>query len=146
MQNTRPVLDQVNVVVSDVERAAAFYRRLGVEFKDSGPVWNAHHRNSASDAGAHVELDSATFAARWNPGWTAGRTGAVLGFRVATREEVDRLYAELTGAGYEGQHPPHDAFWGARYAIVEDPDGNSVGLMSPSDPTRRVRPAAPPSS
>ena len=35
------------------------------------------------------------------------------------------------------QQPPFDAFWGARYAIVEDPDGNSVGLMSPVDPTRR---------
>ena len=30
--------------------------------------------------------------------------------------------------------PPHDAFWGARYAIVEDPDGIAVGLMSPISP------------
>jgi catechol 2,3-dioxygenase-like lactoylglutathione lyase family enzyme len=144
MEKIRPVLDQVNVVVRDVERAAAFYARLGVEFRDSGPVWNAHHRNSASDSGAHVELDSASFATRWNPGWTEGSTGPVLGFKVATREDVDRLYIDLTGAGYKGQHPPHDAFWGARYAIVEDPDGNSVGLMSPSEPARRVRPPAPP--
>lgn len=27
---------------------------------------------------------------------------------------------------------------GARYAIVEDPDGNYVGVMSPSDPARRA--------
>ena len=27
--------------------------------------------------------------------------------------------------------------WGARYAVVEDPDGNAVGIMSPSDPDRR---------
>jgi hypothetical protein len=25
----------------------------------------------------------------------------------------------------------------ARYAIVEDPDGNAVGVMSPVDPARR---------
>jgi uncharacterized glyoxalase superfamily protein PhnB len=31
-------------------------------------------------------------------------------------------------------------FWGARYAIVEDPDGNHVGVMSPSDPDRRRAP------
>jgi hypothetical protein len=30
--------------------------------------------------------------------------------------------------------PPYDAFWGARYAIVEDPDGIAVGLMSPISP------------
>jgi uncharacterized glyoxalase superfamily protein PhnB len=61
----------------------------------------------------------------------------VLGFRLASRESVDALYEELTGAGYRGAQPPYDAFWGARYAIVADPDGNSVGIMSPSDPERR---------
>ena len=44
---------------------------------------------------------------------------------------VDEVYADLTEAGYAGLQPPHDAFWGARYAIVEDPDGIAVGLMSP---------------
>lgn len=41
-----------------------------------------------------------------------------------------RLYAELTGAGYPGRSEPWDAFWGSRYAIVADADGNLVGLMS----------------
>ena len=67
----------------------------------------------------------------------AGGPGAVIGFRVESRDEVDRLFTDLTGAGYRGQQPPYDAFWGARYAIVEDPDGNAVGIMSPSDPERR---------
>jgi hypothetical protein len=37
---------------------------------------------------------------------------------------------------------PYDAFWGARYAIVADPDGNEVGLMSPRDDDRRSFPPA----
>jgi hypothetical protein len=45
-------------------------------------------------------------------------------------------------AGYVGQQPPYDAFWGARYAIVEDPDGNPGGRMSPLDPARRSAPPA----
>jgi hypothetical protein len=44
---------------------------------------------------------------------------------------------EMTAAGYVGRQPPFDAFWGARYAIVADPDGNDVGLMSPIDESRR---------
>ncbi|HVM54739.1 MAG TPA: VOC family protein [Acidimicrobiales bacterium] len=64
----------------------------------------------------------------------------MLTFRVDTREEVDALYAELTGAGHEGRQPPFDAFFGARYAIVADPDGNDVGIMSPSDDTMRSWP------
>jgi uncharacterized glyoxalase superfamily protein PhnB len=55
-----------------------------------------------------------------------------------SRADVDRIYAELSSAGYVGHLAPHDAFWGARYAVVDDPDGNVVGLQSPMDPTRRV--------
>jgi catechol 2,3-dioxygenase-like lactoylglutathione lyase family enzyme len=86
--------------------------------------------------GVLLEIDSVEFAKRWNPGWRVepGSPRNVAGFGLSSREAVDRLYEELTEAGYRGQHGPHDAFWGARYAIVEDPDGNPVGLMSPIDP------------
>jgi hypothetical protein len=46
----------------------------------------------------------------------------------------------LTAAGYAGPQPPYDAFWGARYAIVQDPDDNDVGLMSPIDPNAKFVP------
>ena len=62
----------------------------------------------------------------------------VLGFNVDNRERVDQIYNDLTGAGYHGQQEPFDAFWGARYAVVEDPDGNAVGIMSPVDPDMRA--------
>jgi uncharacterized glyoxalase superfamily protein PhnB len=35
---------------------------------------------------------------------------------------------------------PYDAFWGARYAIIEDPDGVAVGLMSPRSAEMRSPP------
>jgi uncharacterized glyoxalase superfamily protein PhnB len=46
----------------------------------------------------------------------------------------------MTGAGYRGLREPHDAFWGARYAIIEDPDGIAVGLMSPVSPDKKSPP------
>jgi len=58
------------------------------------------------------------------------------------REAVDRTYHALTAAGGASQQPPYDAFWGARYAVVEDPDGNPVGLMSPIDDAYRSTPPA----
>jgi uncharacterized glyoxalase superfamily protein PhnB len=64
----------------------------------------------------------------------------VLGFLLPSSEAVNRRYAELTGAGYTGRQPPFDAFWGARYAIVADPDGNDVGLMGPIEEARRFMP------
>jgi uncharacterized glyoxalase superfamily protein PhnB len=50
---------------------------------------------------------------------------------VPTRDAVDDLYREMVSAGYRGLQEPWDAFWGARYAVIEDPDGIGVGLMSP---------------
>jgi uncharacterized glyoxalase superfamily protein PhnB len=82
-------------------------------------------------------------AKAYNAGWreaTGGGCRSVIGFALPSRDAVDARYGELTAAGYVGQQPPIDAFWGARYAIVEDPDGNHVGLMSPIDPARRGTP------
>ncbi len=74
-----------------------------------------------------------------NPGDPASAK-VVIGFSLPTRQAVDERYVELTAAGYAGRQPPFDAFWGARYAIVADPDGNDVGLMSPIDESRRFWP------
>jgi uncharacterized glyoxalase superfamily protein PhnB len=51
-----------------------------------------------------------------------------------------RSSTELTSAGYAGRQPPFDAFWGARWSIVADPDGHAIGLMSPIDESRRTWP------
>jgi Predicted lactoylglutathione lyase len=140
----RPVLDSMNLVVRDMAASVAFYRSLGLSIPDRDPLWDDHHRSAEVPGGIDFELDSESFAPKWNEGWPgpSGRAGVVMGLRVSSRDDVDRLYAAVTGAGYSGQQPPYDAFWGARYAIVEDPDGNAVGLMSPIDPDLR---SAPPS-
>jgi uncharacterized glyoxalase superfamily protein PhnB len=144
MTRKRPVLDQLNIVVRDVKAAVDFYRLLGLEIPETLPEWQAHHRSADMSGEVDLDLDSAAFTASWNDGWPVATSGVVVGFRVAMREDVDDLYAELTGAGHVGQQAPYDAFWGARYAIVEDPSGNAVGLMSPVDPARRTRPPDPP--
>ena len=145
MPDERPVLDQVNIVVSDMDASAAFYERLGVRLNPSPPDWAPHHRNSAPGGGADVDLDSSAFAAVWDTGWPAGTTGVVLQFRMPSREAVDRVHADLVAAGYASQQEPYDAFFGSRYAVVEDPDGNAVGLISVRDPAHRGETPAPPS-
>jgi uncharacterized glyoxalase superfamily protein PhnB len=139
----RPVLDQINLVVRDMDTMVAFYRRLGVEIAPTAPQWEAHHRNASTPGGLDFDIDSTTSAQIWNQGWTSDRTGVVIGFRLPTREAVDARYDDLVAAGAVGEQPPYDAFFGARYAVVRDPDDNSVGLMSPIDPTRRWSPPDP---
>ena len=62
---------------------------------------------------------------------------------LASRVAVDDRYAALTATDYRGRQLPFDAFWGAQYAIVADPDGNDVGLMSPVEEYRRTWPPQP---
>src|SRR5262249_56793277 len=96
--------------------------------------------------GVLIELDSVAFAKQWTPTLDEAKLGsaAIAFFHVASREEVDRVHARVTTAGHRSQKAPEDAFWGARYAIVEDPDGNSVGIMSAIDESMRRAPPAPP--
>ena len=100
-------------------------------------------RTQAAAGGIGLDLDSTAFAGLWNAGWKGRedlRGRVVVGFSVASRDAVDEVYADLTGAGHTGLQAPYDAFWGARYAIVEDPDGIAVGIMSPSSPEWRSAP------
>jgi uncharacterized glyoxalase superfamily protein PhnB len=63
--------------------------------------------------------------------------------RVADREEVDVLWRRVTEAGHASAQRPFDAFWGSRFAVVVDPDGNQFGLMSPAVDAYRSWPPAP---
>jgi uncharacterized glyoxalase superfamily protein PhnB len=131
------VINQINLVVEDFDRSVAFYRRLGAGFR---PTDTAVHAQ-AEYPGMSLELDDEHSARWWHAAWRARpEPRAVITVRVDGRDEVDDLYAELTAAGAEGRQPPFDAFFGARYAIVADPGGNDVALMSEPDESRRVWP------
>ena len=137
-----PKLQQVTLVVGSSEASAAFYRELGLAVpEDAGDM----HVEIPQPAGpVSLELDTADSAGLWNASWRAGQgTQVILGMAVASREAVDELYGRLTASGHPGVQPPFDAFWGGRYAIVADPDGNQVGLMSPIDEARRTWPPEP---
>lgn len=120
----------VDLVVSDVEKAAEFYRKLGLNVPELWEQDGVAHHVEIPDCG--VGINSRTLTKGYNPNWPEA-SGAILMFHVPARKDVDAKFAELTEAGYASHMAPIDAFWGARYAIVDDPDGNHVGIMSPSD-------------
>jgi uncharacterized glyoxalase superfamily protein PhnB len=149
MPDIRPVFNQLNIVSGDTAASVAFYRRLGVAIPEPR-IWRTdtgiHHVSAqvpdASES-PQLDLDSAFFARVWNEGWRerpdlGGRV--VVGFGVGARENVDRLHDDMTLAGYRSLQAPYDAFWGARYAVIEDPDGIAVGLMSDVSADRKSPP------
>ena len=148
MAQAPPDLFMVDFIARDMEATIAFYRALGVAIPDNA-IWRTasgrHHVDITLPGGMNVHFDSPSLAKLYNKGWTKPTgTGSrvVIGFRVASRDAVDHTHKTLSDLGHRTAQPPYDAFWGARYAIVEDPDGNHVGIMSPIDPARRAAPPA----
>jgi catechol 2,3-dioxygenase-like lactoylglutathione lyase family enzyme len=126
-----PRLDMLGLVVRDMAAALAFYRRLGLEIPDGAE--SEAHVEATLPGGLRVAWDTVEVMQSFDPGWTPPTGGAAfsIAFLVDSPAEVDSLYAELTGAGYAGHLEPWDAFWGQRYAVVKDPDGNDVALFAP---------------
>jgi uncharacterized glyoxalase superfamily protein PhnB len=138
-------LSQLNLVVGDMAATLAFYRRLGWSIETP----TAEHAIAELPNGMRVEFDTRDFTAVWDSGYRGSTGGStVLGLSTDSRQQVDALYADLVAQGARERQPPYDAFWGARYAIVEDPDGNPVGLTSPIESARKFWPpaAAPPAA
>jgi predicted lactoylglutathione lyase len=140
MSDSVPGLHMVNVIVADMAASLDFHRRLGITMPE-GPDVAGDHVQLRMPGGFSLEL-TAESSRLWHAAWRADPASArvVIGFSLSAREAVDERYAQLTSAGYAGRQPPFDAFWGARYAIVADPDGNDVGLMSPVEDSRRTWP------
>jgi uncharacterized glyoxalase superfamily protein PhnB len=122
--------EALGVVVSDVARSVAFYRRLGLEFPDGAE--SEGHVESPLPGGLRFMLDSEEVVRSFEPDWERPATSSIgLAFACDSPADVDRVYAELTKAGYAGHKEPWDAFWGQRYAQVKDPDGHNVDLFAP---------------
>lgn len=140
MDDPRADLHMLNIVTEDLAASLDFYRRLGVEVPEVGD--DHAHVELPQPGGFSLEIDAPASARIWHAGFRADpeSVGMVLCFRLPSGEAVSERYAELTAAGYAGRQPPFDAFWGARYAIVADPDGNDVGLMGPIDDALRHMP------
>jgi catechol 2,3-dioxygenase-like lactoylglutathione lyase family enzyme len=129
-----PRLDLFGIVVQDMATSLAFYRQLGLEIPadaDSQP-----HVEITLPGGQRLAWDAVDTIRSFDPEWTAPSGSARMGlaFLCDSPAEVDRVYAELTAQGYEGHMEPWDAFWGQRYALIRDPDGNGVDLFAPSAP------------
>jgi catechol 2,3-dioxygenase-like lactoylglutathione lyase family enzyme len=141
-----PVFNQVNIVARDWEASLAFYRLLGLPLASGVTDWppgsgGSHVGVETSATSTSVEFDNPQlFRIYATPEL---QTPLILGFGYPSSEDVDAACERVKSAGHTVIRAPHDAFWGARYALVQDPDGNTIGLMGPRDRSRSYTPEAP---
>lgn len=148
-----PRIDQINVVVGDVAAAAQFLADLGVDLPAVPAGWDAHHRSVPTATPLHagddplepvfgIDLDSSAFAHQWG-GLPPSFTGVVLDLRVDERSDVDSVHEVAISIGGQSLRSPYDAFWGARFALVEGPGPIAIGIMSVPDASHRSAPPDP---
>jgi lactoylglutathione lyase len=121
-------LDYVVLVVSDLDRAVAFYTDvLGLPLKHrSGPfaqLSTGQTRLALYERGAMAE----TLGFDLEPPRPEAAAFEI-GFLVP---DVDHAFEELCARGAVPVTPPTDRPWGQRTAYVRDPDGHLIELAAP---------------
>ena len=127
---TTPRLDMIGIVVSDMAKSLAFYRLLGIDLPAAADT--EPHVDLVLPGGMRLAFDTEDVIRSFHPSWTPVRGGRTdLAFLLPDPAAVDALHAQVVAAGHESAVAPFDAFWGQRYAVVLDPDGNGVDLFAP---------------
>ena len=121
-------LNAIGVVVSDMARSIRFYRLLGLEVPETP---DEGHVDTFLPNGVRFMLDTEEIVRSFRPDW-ARETGnqIALAFECESAAEVDETFKRVVEAGFHAEKEPWDAFWGQRYAQVQDPDGVGVDLYA----------------
>jgi catechol 2,3-dioxygenase-like lactoylglutathione lyase family enzyme len=126
-----PTINLIGLVVADLGASLAFYRRLGLDIPPDAD--KEPHVEVTLPGGLRLAWDPLSTIHSFDSAWAppSGSPRVALAFACDDAAEVDRVYADLVDAGYHGHLEPWDAFWGQRYAVIHDPDGNGVDLFAP---------------
>jgi len=120
-------LYMVGVIVDDMATSVEFYRRLGLDIPEGAE--QAPH--------VKIEMGELTFFLHdrklnqvWDQNATpaSGGYGIVLEFFLETPEAVDAKFEELVAYGYSPHMEPYDTPINTYFAMINDPDGNSILL------------------
>ncbi len=127
-------LYMLGLIVQDMSKALTFYRQLGLDIPEDSETKS--HVEVKMGNGLTFFLDSKP--TRWDSGFTSRNASAtrtteenyhsVLEFYLKTQSAVEAKYQELIEAGYQGRRAPYSIPFGMRFALIDDPDGNTILL------------------
>jgi catechol 2,3-dioxygenase-like lactoylglutathione lyase family enzyme len=123
-----PQLNAIGIVASDMTRSISFYRLLGLEVPETP---DEGHVDTFLPNGVRLMLDTEDVVKSFRPDWSRATGNQLsLAFECGSPAEVDETYERVVAAGFHGEKEPWDAFWGQRYAQLQDPDGVGVDLYA----------------
>jgi catechol 2,3-dioxygenase-like lactoylglutathione lyase family enzyme len=132
-------LYMLGLIVQDMPAALEFYRRLGLDIPEGSE--KRTHVEIKMGSGLTFFLDSNP--ARWDAGFGAqpggkpsvapDRYSTILEFYLKEQAALIAKYAEMIGFGYQGYRAPYQTSFGMYFAMVKDPDGNTILLSADAD-------------
>lgn len=122
--------DMIGIVVRDMAAALRFYRILGLAIPDGQDA--EPYVQIITPNGYRISWNAISMIKQVDPNWIDEPVGhrMELAFKCDSPTDVDATHVKLARGGYKSYKSPWDAFWGQRYAIVEDPDGNHVSIFA----------------
>jgi catechol 2,3-dioxygenase-like lactoylglutathione lyase family enzyme len=123
-----PRLNGIGIVTADMAETVRFYRLIGLDVGDPSP----DHLDTFLPNGIRFMFDTEEVVGSFDEGWKRAAGNQIsLAFECDSAAEVDEAYARVVDGGFKSRREPWDAFWGQRYAQLEDPDGVPVDLYAP---------------
>jgi predicted lactoylglutathione lyase len=127
-------LYMLGLVTRDMGKSLEFYRRLGLAIPEGSE--EKTHVEVKMGNGLTFFLDSKP--SHWDPGFVkqnameqteaAESYSFLLEFYLKTQAAVNAKYTELTGFGYQSRRAPYKTSFSMYFAMVNDPDGNTILL------------------
>jgi catechol 2,3-dioxygenase-like lactoylglutathione lyase family enzyme len=123
-----PQLNAIGIVVSEMAQSIDFYRLLGLDVPETP---DEGHVDTFLPNGVRFMLDKEDVVRSFRPDWERDTGNQLaIAFECESPAEVDEVYARVVDAGFHGEKEPWDAFWGQRYAQLQDPDGVPVDIYA----------------
>ena len=125
----RMKLDAVSVTSRDFAGTVQFYELLGFSFPAFKP--DAKHLEAITpEREVRLMIDDTELIKGIIGKQPVASTHSSFAIRCETAADVDAAVAAIRHAGFIVVKEAWDAFWGQRYAVVVDPDGNGVDLFA----------------
>ena len=129
-------LYMLGLIVHDMPTALEFYRRLGLDI----PAGSEQRTHVEIKMGGGMTFFLDSNPNRWDPGFGAtpasersdepDRYPTILEFYLKEQATLTAKYQEMIDFGYPSYREPYLTAFGMHFAMIKDPDGNTILLSA----------------
>ncbi len=122
-------IDAISVKSKNFKETVKFYTLLGFSFPPFAET-DDHLEPITKEGEVRLMLDDPALLKEMTGKESQPPTHSSFAILCDTPQEVDLTVQKIKENGYKIVKEPWDAFWGQRYAIVQDPDGYMIDLFA----------------